>query len=339
MAMDKSAADSYVYARASGILAKSFIGNRARDLFSYHSLQELWSALFKKEIPSVPESMLARALEKEAFDTFVEQYKGLLKNYAKPSPVLLSLMHGYDYENLKDIGSALALEEKELPSIHSIKPFNIIDYDKWPDLKAITADSPLSWYDKPVSIKEQKSVNYKIDCQNIIELWKALNTTEISCRSAVRKLFAEKLQIDNIVWAIRLRLYYNMSREDIIPLLMYSTAQKKENDILAKDAIMSLDWPLNDYGCWKKWKHSELLNFHDDGSVWSVDPRWISNAYKPVYVEKAHRMFHMYPFTCCPMVCWFILKQNELDNIRTASESLRLNVGAQEAMKIMGIQE
>ena len=39
------------------------------------------------------------------------------------------------------------------------------------------------------------------------------------------------------------------------------------------------------------------------------------------------------------MVCWFIIKQNELDNIRTASESLRLNIDSQQAMKIVGIAE
>ena len=66
--MDKSAADSYVYAKASGMLAKSYVGDRARELFSFNSLQELWSFLFKAEVPVVPEALLARALEKEAFD-------------------------------------------------------------------------------------------------------------------------------------------------------------------------------------------------------------------------------------------------------------------------------
>ena len=49
--MDKSAADSYVYAKASGMLAHSYVGIRARELFSFNSLQELWSFLFKKEVP------------------------------------------------------------------------------------------------------------------------------------------------------------------------------------------------------------------------------------------------------------------------------------------------
>ena len=58
-----------------------------------------------------------------------------------------------------------------------------------------------------------------------------------------------------------------------------------------------------------------------------------------MYVEKAYRLFHIYPFTECPLVCWFIVKRNELDNIRTASESLRLNIGSSQAMNLAGLSE
>lgn len=326
MAMDKSAADSYVYAKASGMLAKSYVGNRSRTLFSFHTLQELWSFLFKKEVPLVPESLLARALEQEAFDVFVENYRKLIDNYSDPQPILKALLHSYDYENLKDIGASLALGEKEIPHVQKIVPFNIINYSKWPDLKAMTADGPLAWYDKVPDIKLQHQINYKIDCQNVMELWKALDVTESVCRKDIKKLFSEKFSLDNVVWAIRLRLYYNMEKEEIIPLLAYSNEEKSSKDPLVQDAIRSLDWPLDDYDSWKKWKHSALLNLHEDGVVWSVDPRWVSNAYRSVHVDRARRLFHQYPSTCCPLVSWFIIKQDELDNIRTASEGIRLNI-------------
>ena len=53
MAMDKSSADAYVYVKASGILARSFVGAKARELFSVRSLKELWSLIFKKEVPAI----------------------------------------------------------------------------------------------------------------------------------------------------------------------------------------------------------------------------------------------------------------------------------------------
>ena len=304
-----------------------------------HCLKELWSFLFKAEVPVVPEALLARALEKEAFDTFVFQYRKLIECYSEPNPVLTALLHGYDYENIKDIGAAISLKESKLPEINRINPFNLINYDKWPDLKAMTAETPLEWYSSAVDIKDQHLINHKIDCQNVIEMIKALDKVELSCRKDVKKLVSEKLIIENIVWALRLRLYYNMSSEEIIPLLAYSTSEKDLKDYLVQDALKVLDLPLDDHDSWKKWKYSRLLNPHDEGSPWTVDPGWIATAFKTVYVGKARRMFHQYPFTCCPIVCWFIIKQDELDNIRTASESLRLNIDSSQAMRTVGIME
>ncbi|MEE1181357.1 MAG: V-type ATPase subunit [Treponema sp.] len=337
--MDKSAADSYVYAKASGMLAHSYVGIRARELFSFNSLQELWSFLFKKEVPLVPEALLAKVLEKEAFDSFVFQYRKLVECYSKPNPVLTALLHGYDYENLKDIGAALALKENKIPDINRISPFNIINYEKWPDLKSITEGTSLEWYDSPVDIKEQHLINYKIDCQYVMELVKAMEETELSCRKPVKDLLSEKLIFQNIVWAIRLRMYYNMTSEEIIPLLAYSTEEKSLSDYLIQDALKVLDFPLDDYESWKNWKYSSLLNPVDDEAKWSVDPGWIFTSFNALHVAKARRLFHQYPFTCCPMVCWFIIKQDELDNIRTASESLRLNIESDQAMKTVGIME
>ena len=76
--LDKSAASSYVYARASGLLSKSFVGANANRLFSVQSLRELYTLLFDSEIPSVPEVMLAKEIEVKAAENFITLYKSLL---------------------------------------------------------------------------------------------------------------------------------------------------------------------------------------------------------------------------------------------------------------------
>ena len=60
--MDRTGAACYVYAKASGMLAKSFVGSKAVKLFNVKSLQELWSLLFTDEVPAVPQTILALAL-------------------------------------------------------------------------------------------------------------------------------------------------------------------------------------------------------------------------------------------------------------------------------------
>ena len=41
--MDKSGADAFVFAKANGILGKSFVNSRARLLFGQKSLADLWN--------------------------------------------------------------------------------------------------------------------------------------------------------------------------------------------------------------------------------------------------------------------------------------------------------
>ncbi len=339
MAMDKSAADSFVYAKASGILARSYVGDRARQLFSFHTLQELWSFLFKKEVPVVPETLLVRELEQTAFEDFVNSYKKLIENYSKPEKILLTLLQNFDYENLKDIGSSVALGEKKPPVMQKITPFNIINYDKWPDVKSITAGGPLEWYSSAPKISEQYLVDYKLDCQYVVSLFDSINEIKSACKKDILNLLGEKYCIENAVWAIRLRLYYGMEKDEIIPLLAYSTKEKVSTDPLVCDTIKTLDWELDNYDKWKSWKYSKYLNPHEEGVVWIIDPRWVSNSYKGQYVRNAYKLFHKHPFTACPLVCWFIIKRNELDYIRTASETLRLSINSSQAMKIAGVQE
>ena len=339
MAMDKSSADAYVYVKASGILARSFVGAKARELFSVRSLKELWSLIFKKEVPAVPETMLAAALEKEAVSSFVNSYKRLILNYEKPSPLLVELLRFYDYENLKQFGAALCTGQKEIPSYTDISPLNILNYSKWPDIAQITKNSPLSWYDHVSTVQNQQMDDYRMDCQYIAELWKALDHVDSSCREDIRALFKEKFSLENILWSLRLRIYYNMDSNEIPMHLSYAEGNAAKNDPIASPALKTLHWATDDWDTWKHWQFSEFLNPHEEGTVWNIDPRWIAGAYKNHYVEKARKLFHRYPFTECPLVCWFIIKRDELDDICTASESLRMNIPSSEAMRAAGVQE
>lgn len=53
--MDRSGASAFVYAKASGMLAKSYIGKRTVKLFEARTLADLWTLLFEEEVPLIPE--------------------------------------------------------------------------------------------------------------------------------------------------------------------------------------------------------------------------------------------------------------------------------------------
>ena len=164
MAMDRSAASSYVYAKASGMLARSFVGSRSVRLFEVKTLAELWSLLFTDPLPVVPEMVLAKELEKTARDRFISQYMKLVTCYSKPADILLAQLHHYDYENVKAVGAALCLGDgRKQPELVDITPFNLLKYGAWPDVAAMTAGGPLAWYDRAPALTEQRDMDFRLD--------------------------------------------------------------------------------------------------------------------------------------------------------------------------------
>lgn len=336
--MERSGAHSYVYAKASGILARSFTGHRAASLFAPRSLAELWSLVLKSEVPAVPETLLAKRLEEEAGAKFISEYKRLLDMYDKPDDVAVLLLRYFDYSNLKSLGAAAAMGRTERPRLRNIAPYNILNYDGWPSIKKITALSPLSWYDKEPEISEQQFLDAKIDRQFVSDLWNAAERLGVFERANVENLILKKYAMQNMAWALRLKVFYKMPNDEILEHILFLDASEKKGDLLARDAIEILEKNPEHYEDWVGWKYARFLNAHEEGSLWTIDPGWVEDAAKKELVAESNRLFHSQPFTPVVLVSWFFIKLNELNHIRAAVEALRLNVEAESAMEAAGIR-
>ena len=336
--MDKASASSYVYAKASGMLARSFTGQRAAALFEVKKLSELWTLVFSDDVPVIPEEMLAEKIERKAELTFVSDFKNLLECYSKPEPVSLALLQYYDYCNLKDISHALQNGEKELPPIVDIGSSSMLNYSAWPSLPKITENSPLAWYNEVPSRSTQKDTDLKLDTQYMLSLWKAVDKVPSAERKSVAELVYQKLILENCIWALRLKVYYNMSNEEILQNLVFLGDKKDETDPLAGEAVTVLSFAVDTYEDWSKWKYAYLLNPHTEGDIWSVDPRWLQQSVILDINKKAMKHFRRNPFTADVLVSWFMIKQYELDCIRTAAEGLRLSVDESHMKEFAGIE-
>lgn len=340
--MDRSAADAFVYAKASGMLANSFVGPRASKIFSVTSVQELWVLLFQEEVPALPEGMLAEKIEQKAEERFIQSYISLLRNYSKPAAILVEQLRYYDYENLKDIVASLCKEQNKdnRPPLADIKEFSMLNYDSWPDLHDITAGSPLSWYNKIPLFEQQQEYDFKLDLQYIRSEWEAIKELPSSLKDTVSSLLQNEMILNNMLWAIRLQVYYGMSKEQIIPQLFTiqdcNSIREIKKDPLAGPVLKILDWDSDSYESWSKWKYSAFLNPIEEGSLWQIDPRWIQQAAKVEFNKKALKLFHRQPFTPAVLLTWFKIKQYELDCIRTATEGLRLNIPMEQAQEFAG---
>ena len=80
--MDKSSCDAYIYAKVSSRISKAFSGKNSEKLFAVKSLSELYGLLFNEEVPSIPESLLAREIEIKSERKFVSEYISLLDCYS-----------------------------------------------------------------------------------------------------------------------------------------------------------------------------------------------------------------------------------------------------------------
>ena len=339
--MDRNAANSYIYARACGKLAKSFTGEKVNSLFDAKTLSELWTLLFSSQPPVMPEVLLAQEIEKQAFANLIKTYSTFISCYDNPPEFLKSPLVSYDAENLKEIGAALTNNESECPSLIDVGEFSSLDVKAWPDIAAITKKSLFSWYNKVPEIHSQQNEELRIDMQVVKILFDSLNCAKGDGSDALRDLYTEEYILKNIVWALRLKINYQMKNEEILDRLINICEQKNKRsnlkyDIIAKPAVQILDWQTDVYEDWAEWKYASLLNPHENGSVWYVEPSFIETKAKQMIHKKAVRLFHQYPATEAAIAAWFEIKDFELGCIRAAVERIRLNVSKEDALKSIG---
>lgn len=334
--MDKTGAGAYIFAKANGILGKSFTGKRAQKLFAAKSLGELWTLLFRSQPPMVPEVMLSQQIEEKAFSDFTNQFVQFISLYDNPEEVLKDQLLMYEGENLKELSAALCKGESKCSAIINLKKYSSLNYDAWPDIKKITKGSPFSWYNKVPGIHEQQELDFKIDIQICRHLWDSAARQKGEAGEALLKLYRQEFIIKNIVWVLRLRLYYKMTSEDIIKNLIYVTDKPGHSDPIAAPALKILEWPLDEYEVWSNWRYASLVNPYEPGQVWQIDPIWIEKRNRVEINRKAAMLFHQFPGEPASLIGWYKMKEFELSCIRTAVESIRLNVNPEEAMDAIG---
>lgn len=335
--MDYSGASAYIYAKVCSLVSKAYVGENAVRLFNAKSLSELWDVLFSVPCPQVPEQILANKIENQAVDTFISEYTALLQLYSKPDPFLVELLRRYEVTNIKVMSAALSLGEQEIPRTVNLGNYELLNYSAWPDMKKITENSNFPWYDHVPTPDERQQMDYRLDLQEIRTLWKYVTKVSDSSRNALVGYFTEDYRIKNMLWALRLKIYYQMPNDEIVKNLFYISDEPSINDPLCSSAVEILDKAPDNYSDWKKWRYASYLNPYEEGNLWSVDPMWIEQKLRIGEVKKIKKLLHQNPLTYASLVMYFRIKLQELNSIRAATEALRLNAEKSEAMYVAGI--
>lgn len=334
--MDRFAADSYVYAKASGIYARSFVGKRTPRLFEAKRLRDLWTTLFNDEVPLVPEGLLTLYLERRAEQKAVDEFITLLSSYDTPDPLSKALLSFYDYNNLKAAVTAVITGEKDPPFMVDLKQFSILDRTKWPDIAEMTKNGPLAWFNRVPKEAEHLAWENRLDHEYYRSVWRAFLQLSGKDRAATENLIREEIILQNIVWAMRLVSYYNTSADEIESMLAGHDEPESTREILCGPALSVLGRAFDSHADWTGWKYGWLLNPHEEGFPWTLDPRWAQLTADKYLFRTAMSLFHQNPFTVGVLVSFLKIKQLEDQMIRVAAEGLRLGANETQLNEYVG---
>lgn len=342
--MGDTALDGYIYAKVCGMLSKSFVGGGFHRLQSVTSLEGLWNLLFSAECPSVSSAELAEMIEHESEKLFLEKFISLLELQSCPPQFLIDLIRLYDYENLKEM-LFISFKENDssakLPEMNHINPFSMLHYDKWPNVKALVSGSPVDWCASTDPEVSQLELESHLDLQYVRTLWNSLDHLPASSGECIKKMLKEELLLDNLVWSLRLRVYFGMEGKDVLQRLVtledVSNINAISRDELAGPIAKTLDYSINNYEAWSKSAYGELLNPPQEDELWTIDPRWVNSvAHRKLFQQWKKRLHqnHELPHV---LYCWFKIKRYELDCIRAVTECLRLGLPIGQVNDVLNI--
>ena len=92
---------AYAYSKACGILSKSFVGKRISTLSDINSINKLDKLVFPNLHRELPAKELLAEFEKHVEKRAVRQILSILNAYDEPPLILILMLRGYEYNDLK----------------------------------------------------------------------------------------------------------------------------------------------------------------------------------------------------------------------------------------------
>ena len=335
---------SYAFAKACGIIGKSFVGKRIKTLESVGKLSELDKMVFPDSFRDLPEKELLINLENRIISRTVNSIISIVKCFDNPPEFLILLLRVYEYADLKSAILSVFNKEAHPPTHTDLGNFQTLDFSKWPDITAMLKNTEFSFLLKEKYFLEQKTVTIEtaLDIHYYKALWKSLFALPGRDRAVTERILSDEISLKNSCLALRLRTYYSMSAEKIkTHLIDIQTGRAKHS--LAADAVKSLRFPLDDFPAWSSWRWRKFLNtssFELGSGLkhWQADPRYFQNAASRYLYRLAKKNFHFHTFSLDSIFCYIKLKLFEEDILTSVVEGLNMGMSSKDIFSMMGIE-
>jgi len=346
---------AYVYAKTCGIIGKSIIGKRVSQLETVSRLSELDRLIFPSSPKDLPEKELLINLEDRIIDRSVDSIIPIILSFNKPPEFLILLLRSYEFTDLKNALIAALEGAKTAPTHTDIGRFQTVRFDAWPDIPAMIKRSEFRFIldEKGVVQRELGGVPLQValDRYYYSALWLSLTSLSKSDRFAAEKILSTEISLKNASWALRLRTYYHKNPEEVKlhlidkPFAIHGGEDEKKHPkykskerSLAKDAIQSLEFPLDSIAAWSSWRWRRFLNPEVNGVLWTADPRYFQNAATRYLFRLARRYFRSQPFLMGTIFCYIKLKQFEEDILTSSAEGLGMGMTGKDIISTMGLE-
>jgi vacuolar-type H+-ATPase subunit C/Vma6 len=332
---------SYAYAKACGIIGKSFTGSRVSRLGGVTRLSELDRLLFPDSPRDIPERELLVDLEQRIIRRGVTHILAIVDSFRNPPALLRRLARAYEYDDVKRLIASSGAGGAKAFVFTDLGRFGTVRFDRYPDLPAMLGGTEFAFLlkeDLPSGKAAGEGLlSSRLDKQYYELLLGDLEALPRRDKSGFEKIFFEEISLRNVVWALRLRTYYRMSPQEIRERLI-DLRPSPRGPSLAADALASLGMALDNRADWRKWKRLDLLNQEQPGEPWQADPRYVQNAAAGYLYRLARLSFRRYPFSLDVVSCFIKLKLFEEDLLTSMAEGLGLGMSVRDVSALLEME-
>jgi vacuolar-type H+-ATPase subunit C/Vma6 len=333
---------AFVYAKACGMLGKSYIGQGISKLHTVTRLNDLDRLIFSADSKDLPERELLPDLERRIIRRSVNQIITIISAFANVPELLKRLVQSYEVADLKTMLNAVSAKDAKIPPMTELGDFGSINFAAYPDLNLMLKNTEYEWIlkreDEIADNSRLVLLSIEIDQHYYINLWNALLKLPKKDTVSIKKIIEEEIAIRNIVWALRFRTYYQMDDEKIEDRLIDIPLGKGKRS-LAQDALDSMDFPLDHYEDWTTWKRAAFVNTELGQKEWNIDPRFVQNASAKYLHLLAKKLFHRRPFAIDTAACFIKIKQYEEDLLTSVAEGLGFGMTAHDVLTMLEVTQ
>jgi vacuolar-type H+-ATPase subunit C/Vma6 len=329
-----SACRAFAYAKATGIIARSFVESRLSRLKAVSSLRDLSALVLERELPGEAGT---GGLERAIAEKTLKEILSALNSFRKAPEVLIRLIKSYEYADLK---SALAARDKgeAAPAYSDLGRFSSIRFSAYPDPRRMLHGTEYAFLLEGSARNKTADENARsvlLDRHYWTALLDAARRLPRAELPRFRHILTEEIALMNCSWALRLRSYYGLDSETVRAALIGGRLEKA-GPPLDRDALSSLERPLDHREDWHDWRRSAFLNPETPGVYWKCDPRHFQNAASVYLYHLARRAFRRHPFSLDTAACFIRLKQFEEQMLCSAAEGLKLSLSLDSVFEMRG---